>query len=119
MGQVISIGQISKVISCASLTRRVSTLNDLYAALGERKAFERYGQCWNLFPSAFTIADIDRTAAEVRDWLKKEYAPKLVVKREPDYRIEYGELDRCKLLKMLRCLFSLRRDLVTAKSSLP
>ena len=111
MGKAIPLGKITGRLPDVSLRKQVNTLRELNESMGEKKAYKRYGCCWDLFPSAFTVEDLDRTANEIRKHLISGFISTLVMEKPPDYSYVYENLKRDKLLNMLKCLHSLRLDL--------
>jgi len=117
MANIIPIGLITDDIPEVKRKRPIRTLGDLFTLFSESKAYKRYGHCWDYFPLACTLEDLDKTAQVIREHLKVGYISQLIIETPPDYRIEYGELSRDKLLRMLRCLHSLRKDLLKMQSA--
>jgi len=112
MRNVISIGRIKDKLPRVTRQRPVRTLRDLYESFGETTAFKRYGCCWNIFPSAFTVEDLDKAAKEIRKHLKAGLASVFILEKPPDYYSRFENLGKDKLLNMLKCIHSLRRDLL-------
>jgi len=91
----------------------VKTLRDLYDSFGEKTAYERFGCCWDIFPSTFTVEDLDKAAEELRAHLKEGFAQVFILEKSPGFYSRFENLGKDKLLNMLRCIHSLRRDLLT------
>lgn len=115
MGQVINLTLFDERQPRCVSKQPVTTLKDLYFSLGKNKAYERYGHCWNLFPTAFTAKDLDGIGDAVRTHIKAGSAAVLIIEKQPDSRIVYKNLDKAKLVNMLRCIYSLRRELIYQK----
>jgi len=117
MHKLIPIGIINNGLPKIKSRRTVKSLKDLYGLLSVTKAFKRYGACWNYFPAAFTIADLDNVAAEIRIHIKDGFAEDLVIAKEPYCRFVYGNLSKRKLLQMLKCIYSLRVDMLQCSNN--
>lgn len=111
MSKVTSIGRIKDKMPKVRKQRPVKTLKDLYDSFGEQTALKRYSCCWGLFPSAFSIEDLDKASKEIRKHLNAGGAEVLMLEKPPDYFYRFENLGKDKLLNMLKCIHSLRRDL--------
>lgn len=112
MVNITYIGRIKDKLPKVRRQQPVKTLNDLYSSFGKKTAFQRYGCCWDIFPSAFTGEDLDKAAQEIRQLLKTGFAAVLILEKPPHYYSRFENLGRDKLLNMLKCIHSLRRDLL-------
>lgn len=112
MGDVTSIGRIKDRLPKVGRQRPVKTLKDLYDSFGKGTAYKRYNCCWDIFPVAFAIKDLDEAAKEIRKHLKAGLAPVFILEKPPDYYSRFENLGKDKLLNMLKCIHSLRRDLL-------
>jgi len=113
---VIPIGEINGRLPKVTPEQPIITLKDLYELLGTKRAFKRYRGCWDLLPSAFTLADLDSAAIEIRKYLKEGFAATLLIEKAASCQIVYENLNRDKLLRLLRCIHSLRRELLEVNS---
>lgn len=112
MSNVIPLGRIKDKLPKVRRQMPVKTLKDLYDSFGEKTAYKRYNCCWDIFPLAFTIKDLDEAAKEIRKHLKAGLASVFILEKPPDYYSRFENLGKDKLLNMLKCIHSLRRDLL-------
>lgn len=117
MHSIVPLGPIRDSMPKIKSPRTVKSLRDLYNLFSRAKAFKRYGCCWDYFPDAFTIDDLDSTAAEIRKHLRIGLAEELVIAKEPHSCFVYSNLDKRNLLQMLRCIHSLRVDMLRHKKT--
>ena len=114
---IVQMGFIRDSLPEIKSARTVTSLRDLYNLFPRAKAFKRYGCCWDYFPDDFTISDLDVTAAQIRRCLKIGLADELIVSKEQHSCFVYGYLGKRKLVRMLRCIHSLRADILRLSQS--